>query len=71
LADVIIEKLSPIREDILRLLKESGYLDEILKEGTERAMELATDCWIEVTDKVFGSNTIRDVRRITNTANII
>ncbi|KYN08500.1 Tryptophanyl-tRNA synthetase, mitochondrial [Cyphomyrmex costatus] len=69
-ADVVIEKLSPIRKDILRLTREPAYLDEILKEGTERAMELATSCWTEVTEKVFG-NDIQDVKSLTNTAKIM
>lgn len=71
LADVIIEKLTPIREDISRLLKEPGYLDDILKGGAERATELGTDCWAEVTEKVFGSDTLRHARRVTSTANVI
>lgn len=70
LADVVIEKLSPIREDILRLTKEPGYLDEILKEGAERATELATNCWMEVTEKVFG-NDIQDVKNVTNVAKVM
>lgn len=70
LADVIIEKLSPIRKDVLRLIREPAYLDEILKEGAERATELATDCWTEVTEKVFG-NDMQDVKNITNTAKVM
>ncbi|XP_011061099.1 PREDICTED: tryptophan--tRNA ligase, mitochondrial [Acromyrmex echinatior] len=68
LADIMIEKLSPIRKDILRLTREPAYLDEILKEGTERATELATNCWTEVTQKVF-SNDIQDVKNIVKTYN--
>lgn len=70
LADVVIEKLSPIRKDILRLIREPAYLDEILKEGAERATELATNCWTEVTEKVFGNDT-QDVKNITNTAKVM
>ena len=66
LADIVIEKLSPIRKDILRLTREPAYLDEVLKEGTERATELATSCWTEVTEKVFG-NDIQDVKNIIKT----
>ncbi|KAG5346380.1 SYWM protein, partial [Acromyrmex charruanus] len=66
LADIVIEKLSPIRKDILRLTREPAYLDEVLKEGTERAIELATSCWTEVTEKVFG-NDIQDVKNIVKT----
>lgn len=71
LADVVIEKLSPIRENILRLMKEPAHLDEILYKGTERATELATNCWEEVTNKVFGIDTIQEVKNMTNTANIM
>lgn len=70
LADVVIEKLTPIRENILRMTKEPAYLEEILKEGEEKATELATDCWTEVTDKVFGRNIMRDAKNI-NTANAV
>ncbi|KYN32395.1 Tryptophanyl-tRNA synthetase, mitochondrial [Trachymyrmex septentrionalis] len=63
------QKLSPIRKDILRLTREPAYLDEVLKEGTERATELATSCWTEVTEKVFG-NDIQDVKNITKTVEI-
>jgi len=71
LADIVIEKLSPIRKDILRLTKEPAYLDEILKDGAERATELATNCWTEVTEKVFGFNDIQDVKNITNTVKVM
>lgn len=63
-ADVVIEKLTPIREHILKLMEEPAYLDEVLKEGTERATELGMNCWIEVMDKVFGSDTICDTKSI-------
>lgn len=71
LADIVIEKLSPIRADISRLTKEPAYLDEILKKGTERATELATNCSEEVMNKVLGTDTIQEVKNITNTANIM
>ncbi|KAL6255120.1 hypothetical protein P5V15_013450 [Pogonomyrmex californicus] len=71
LADIMIEKLSPIREDILRLIKEPIYLDEVLKEGAERATELATKCWTEVTKKVFGNDMIQDMKKIPNIAKVL
>lgn len=70
MADVVIEQLTPIREQVLRLLKEPAYLDEILKEGSDKATNLATHCWAEVTDKVFGSHSIRDIKNVINTANV-
>ncbi|KAL0126675.1 hypothetical protein PUN28_005211 [Cardiocondyla obscurior] len=70
LADIVIEKLSPIRNNILRLTKEPAYLNEILKEGADRATELATNCWTEVIGKVFG-NDLRDVKNVKNTAKVM
>lgn len=70
LADIVIENLSPIRKDILRLTREPAYLDDILKEGAGRATELATNCWTEVAEKVFG-NDIQDVKNITNFAKVM
>ncbi|XP_031838075.1 tryptophanyl-tRNA synthetase, mitochondrial isoform X2 [Nomia melanderi] len=52
LADLIIEKLHPIREEFSRLIKEPVYLNEVLKNGKERATEIAEVCWHEVRDKV-------------------
>ncbi|XP_033325975.2 tryptophanyl-tRNA synthetase, mitochondrial [Megalopta genalis] len=55
LADLIIEKLSPIREEFSRLIKEPVYLSEVLKDGKERATEIAEETWQQVRDKVgFG-----------------
>lgn len=71
LADVVIEKLSPIRKDILRLMKEPTYLDDILQKGTERATELATNCCKEVKNKVLGTDIIQEMKNITSTANIM
>ncbi|XP_076764652.1 tryptophanyl-tRNA synthetase, mitochondrial [Xylocopa sonorina] len=52
LADVVIEKLTPIREEYSKLMKEPIYLQEILKNGTERATEIASKCWYDVRDKI-------------------
>lgn len=52
LADVIIEKLKPIQEEIFRLLNEQLYLDEVLKIGSEKAIELAFDCYSDVKNKI-------------------
>ncbi|XP_048509899.1 tryptophan--tRNA ligase, mitochondrial isoform X2 [Athalia rosae] len=60
-ADVLIEKLSPIRNRLLDLRKEPQYLEEVLRKGGERARNLAIDCWHEVRDKVgFGDNLLVD-----------
>jgi tryptophanyl-tRNA synthetase len=41
LADVTIEKLSPIRAEILRLSADPGYVDEVLAKGAEKARAIA------------------------------
>ena len=48
LSELLIEKLSPIREDVSRLLKDSKTLDDILKSGAERAREKAVKTLEEV-----------------------
>ncbi|KAK0053595.1 tryptophan--tRNA ligase mitochondrial-like isoform X1 [Biomphalaria pfeifferi] len=50
LAEVIIEKLSPIRKEILRLQADKGYLLDVLRKGSEKASTIA-------------ENTIKDVRQ--------
>ncbi|CAL7944108.1 unnamed protein product [Xylocopa violacea] len=57
-ADVVIEKLTAIREEYSRLMKEPIYLQEILKNGTERATEIASKCWNEVRYKIGFQNDI-------------
>ncbi|XP_076621290.1 tryptophanyl-tRNA synthetase, mitochondrial [Colletes latitarsis] len=52
LADFIIEALSPIRQEFSKLINEPTYLEQVLKDGTEKATEIATDCWYQVREKV-------------------
>lgn len=58
LADLLIETLSPIREEFSKLIKEPVYLQEVLKDGTEKATEIATACWYRVKNKVGFRNDI-------------
>ncbi|XP_078039932.1 tryptophanyl-tRNA synthetase, mitochondrial [Augochlora pura] len=63
LADLIIEKLSPIREEFSRLMKEPAYLSEVLKDGKERATEIAEETWQQVRDKVgFGDGNFQHIK---------
>ena len=63
-ADVIIEELSPIREEFAKLIAEPAYLQQVLRDGTEKATEIATDCWHQVREKVgFGSDFLRVTER--------
>ncbi|XP_046630194.1 tryptophan--tRNA ligase, mitochondrial isoform X2 [Neodiprion virginianus] len=57
-ADVVIEKLTPIRERLLELEREPQYLEEVLRKGGEKATDIACDCWHEVRDKVGLSNNV-------------
>ena len=41
LAEVLIEKLSPIRGEMSRLESDPGHVDEVLKEGAKRARTIA------------------------------
>ncbi|CAH0392872.1 unnamed protein product [Bemisia tabaci] len=52
LADVLIEKLSPIREEIERLQNSPEYIHKILSEGATKAMTIAKPNWLEIKKKV-------------------
>ena len=39
LAELVVEKISPISLEITKLLKNEDYIDQILKEGAEKANE--------------------------------
>ena len=42
LADLVVEKISPISEEINKLQKDTNYIDSILKSGGERANSIAS-----------------------------
>ncbi|KAG8035287.1 hypothetical protein G9C98_004535 [Cotesia typhae] len=50
--DVIIEKLTPIRQEYIRLMSAPDYVNSVLKNGSLRALPLADKCWLEVREKV-------------------
>lgn len=50
--DVIIEKLTPIRQEYMRLMSAPDYVNSVLKIGSLRALPLADQCWLEVREKV-------------------
>ncbi|KAM4700065.1 tryptophan--tRNA ligase, mitochondrial [Discoglossus pictus] len=47
-ADVVVEKMSPLRLEIQRLQKEVGYLREVLNRGAQRAQEIATPAYNDI-----------------------
>ena len=50
LSEILIDKLSPISDEIKRLLKEKSYLDEILEEGSKKAENIASKKIKEIHD---------------------
>ncbi|MBN3308175.1 SYWM protein, partial [Amia calva] len=47
-ADAVIQKFSPIRQEVQRLRGDPGYLEKVLKHGVEKAKELAVPVYQEV-----------------------
>ena len=43
LAELLVEKLGPIHERILVLESDSGYVDQVLKDGADKAKSIATE----------------------------
>ncbi|XP_067116439.1 tryptophan--tRNA ligase, mitochondrial [Osmerus mordax] len=51
-AEAVIQRLGPIREEILRLRAERGHLELLLRQGARRARELAAPTLQEVRQRV-------------------
>ena len=52
LADLAVEKLTPIADEMRRLLADSGAIDQVLKVGAEKARALSEPILREVYDIV-------------------
>lgn len=52
LADVTVEKLSPITEEIVRLMKEPDHIDALLSEGAEKARSISEPIYSKVKEIV-------------------
>jgi len=50
LIELAVEVLSPITTEMQRLVADPGYVDSVLRDGAERAAELATPIVKEVQD---------------------
>ncbi|XP_067674290.1 tryptophan--tRNA ligase, mitochondrial-like [Haliotis asinina] len=48
LADIVIEQLAPIRENVLKLKGDRSHLQQVLESGNERAREIAEETMKEV-----------------------
>ena len=53
LGELIVEKISPIREETKKLIADKGYLDNVLKEGKEKATVVA-DSVLKDVYKIIG-----------------
>lgn len=51
-ADAVIEHLRPIRTEFERLMKDCGYIENILRSGSELATEMALRTMVEVKNAV-------------------
>ncbi|MCK5546876.1 MAG: tryptophan--tRNA ligase, partial [Rhodospirillaceae bacterium] len=50
LADLAVAKLGPIQDEMRRLMDDPAHVDGVLKDGTERAREMAEPIIREVQD---------------------
>jgi tryptophanyl-tRNA synthetase len=50
LADIAVEKLGPIRDEMVRIERDQAALDAVLRDGAERAREIAVPVLDEVYD---------------------
>lgn len=64
IAEDLINLLNPIREEMIRLMSHPEYLMKVITEGSEKAMEVAEQTWIEIKDKVGlgGTDIIHDFK---------
>ena len=53
LTELVVEKISPISDEINKLQKDVSYIDTILKEGGERANSIASKK-VEEMKKIIG-----------------
>tara|TARA_B100000029_G_scaffold397738_1_gene396082 strand:- start:528 stop:1529 length:1002 start_codon:yes stop_codon:yes gene_type:complete len=53
LADLVAEKISPISQEIIKLLENKDYIDKILKEGADKANKQASQKIIQI-KKIIG-----------------
>ncbi|XP_050541719.1 tryptophan--tRNA ligase, mitochondrial [Daktulosphaira vitifoliae] len=60
-SEILIEKFSPIRQEIFKLMASPDYLFKTLEEGRYKASSIAEKTWSEVASKIgsFPSNTIK------------
>ncbi len=53
LAELTVKKIAPLNSEIRRLIEDPGYIDSVLKEGSERAVDIASPVMKDAYD-LFG-----------------
>lgn len=51
-AQVLIEKFTPIRKEIIKLIDSPEYLSQVLQDGQQKANSIASETWQEVASKI-------------------
>lgn len=51
-AQAIIEKFTPIRQEIIKLMNSPEYLSQVLQDGQLKANSIALKTWQEVASKI-------------------
>ena len=57
LADLASEKLQPISKEVIKLMSDQDYLDQIMKTGKDKAIAVAEPVLAKVYDIVGFANT--------------
>jgi hypothetical protein len=51
-AEALVEKFTPIRQEIIKLMDSPEYLSKVLQEGQKKAHLIALETWQEVASKI-------------------
>lgn len=52
MSQILIEKFTPIRKEIIKLMDSPEYLNQVLQDGQQKANLIALDTWQEVVSKI-------------------
>ena len=52
MAEVIQEKLEPLRQQVHEYMSEPQYIEEVLNRGADKASVIAQQTWLDVKTKV-------------------
>lgn len=52
MSQALVEKFTPIRKEIIKLMDSPEYLNQVLQDGQQKAYVIALDTWQEVALKI-------------------